>query len=179
MAEGTPAPASGTSRAERDAARTRRAEAASSETGSTAGRSRSRRPTTRERPPPPWGSFPLSELVILLGIVLAIGGLVVGVEEARGRTMFVAGIALGSLGGLETVVRDHFAGYRSHTTLLAGFLGVVSIVAVTFALSELAPDLLGPVAFTVSLVVAAVVFAIAFTLLRRVFQRRSGGLSFR
>lgn len=165
----------GATRAERDAARRARAESAPS---SAAGR-RSGRSGARERPPPPWGSFPLTELVTLLGIVLAVGGLVVGVEENRGRTMLVAGIALGALAGLETSIRDHFAGYRSHTTLLAGFLAILALVAITFGLKAVAPGLAGPVAFTIALAVGAIVFTIAFVALRRVFQRRSGGLSYR
>lgn len=181
MAEGVEGPSSeaGTSRAQRDAARERRAEAARSESGSAKGSPPARRPRTGERPPPPWGSFPLSELVVLLGIVLAVAGFIVGVEEARGRTMFFAGIVLGALGGLETSVRDHFGGYRSHTTLLAGLLGFIAIVAMTFALGALAPSLDGSTAFIVAFVTGALVFAIAFPLFRRAFQRRSGGLSFR
>ena len=35
-------------------------------------------PSLRERPRAPWGSFPLSELVILLGIVLILWGAVQG-----------------------------------------------------------------------------------------------------
>jgi hypothetical protein len=162
------------SRAERDAARVRRAEEAKSE-----GAVRRRRRGAAERPPPPWGSFPLTELVTLLGIVLAIGGMISGVEENRGRRMLGAGIALGSLAGLETAIRDHFAGYRSHTTLLAAFLAIVALAAMTFALKGIVPELAGQVAFTVALGVGAVVFGIAFPLLRRVFQRRSGGLSYR
>ena len=52
-----------TTRAERDAAR--RAPAA-------------RRSAARERPTAPWGSFPLSELVILVGIVVMIWGFLSG-----------------------------------------------------------------------------------------------------
>ena len=33
------------------------------------------------------------------------------------------GLALGSLAGLELSIREHFAGYRSHTLLLAGAAG--------------------------------------------------------
>ena len=165
------------SRAERDAARQRRAEQAAA--SGTPRRTDRRRRGTAERPPPPWGSFPLTELVTLLGIVLAIGGMISGVEENRGRTMLGAGIALGSLAGLETAIRDHFAGYRSHSTLLAAFLAILALAAMIFALKGIVPELAGQVAFTVALGVGAVVFGIAFPLLRRVFQRRSGGLSYR
>ena len=61
MADGVPA-AGGSSRAERDAARRQRAEAAARGPDR---RSRiSGRPSIDERPPPPWGSFPLSEIAV-------------------------------------------------------------------------------------------------------------------
>lgn len=112
---------------------------------------------------------------MLLGLVLAAVGFVVGVGDGRGRAMFVAGLALAALGGLETAVRDHFAGYRSHTTLLAGALAVAAVVALTVLLGFVAPSL--PISIT--LVGGAIVFAAAFGVLRRAFQNRSGGLSFR
>lgn len=157
-------------RAERDAARRRSADEAGA--GGSAAPKRQSRPG---RPPPPWGSFPLTELVILVGLVLAVAGFVVGIEEGRGRTLFVAGISLGMLGGLETSVRDHFAGYRSHTTLLSGAVAIVAIVVLALVLRLVAPGIPVVALFAVG----AVVFAAAFPLLRRTFQRRSGGLSFR
>ena len=113
--------------------------------------------------------------MILVGLVLAVGGFIAGIEGGRGRTMFVAGIVLGMLGGLETSVRDHFAGYRSHTTLLSGAVAIAAIVVITLVLRLVAPGVPAVAMF----VFGAVVFAAAFPLLRRTFQRRSGGLSFR
>ena len=37
----------------------------------------------------------------------------------RGKLLLVLGMALGSLGGLDTALREHLAGYRSHTTVIA------------------------------------------------------------
>ena len=34
--------------------------------------------------------------------------------------MIAAGVALASLAGLELSIREHLAGYRSHSTVLAG-----------------------------------------------------------
>ena len=34
--------------------------------------------------------------------------------------MLVIGLALGSLGGLDTAAREHFAGFKPHTPVLAG-----------------------------------------------------------
>ena len=172
------ASAGGSTRAERDAARRKRAEAvAKSDKRGDAGTPR--RPGTRERPPAPWGSFPLTELVVLLGLVLAIAGFAVGVEAGRGRTMFGAGLVLGALGGLELAIRDHFAGYRSHSTLLAGLAGFVVVTAVVLAVGEIAPSASPPAVFAGALLAGAIAFAIAFRQLRRVFRDRSGGLSFR
>src|SRR4051794_20337534 len=102
----------GSSRSERDRARKQRAQALAR--GEAPGRPHrvAARPSTRPKPPAPWGSFPLTELVVFLGIVLLIAGLVVWGD--RGRTMLVAGMALGSLGGLEISIREHYAGYKSH-----------------------------------------------------------------
>jgi lysylphosphatidylglycerol synthetase-like protein (DUF2156 family) len=118
-----------------------------------------------ERPPAPWGNVPLAELVILAGIVsLAIG--VIG-----GHTTAIAvGVALAGLGGLEVAIREHFAGYRSHTTLLAG-AAFVLVTGLTFYAAH--------TILAVALAIGAVAFAIVFYFARRAFQRASGGLSYR
>jgi hypothetical protein len=118
-----------------------------------------------ERPPAPWGSFPLAELVVLAGIVALAIGLIGQIPTAIG-----VGVVLAGLGGLEVSVREHFAGYRSHTTLLAGTLFVL-VVGGLFYLANLI--------LAVCLAVGAAVFLAAFLALRRAFQRASGGLSFR
>jgi hypothetical protein len=118
-----------------------------------------------DRPPAPWGSFPLAELTILAGIV----ALVVGVFGG-GPTAIGIGVALACLGGLEVSVREHLAGYRSHTTLLAGFVFVLVVALLFYAAGQL---------LAVALAVGAVAFALTFLGLRRVFQRASGGLSFK
>jgi len=144
----------GTTRAERDAARRERP--------------RGRR-STDERPPAPWGNFPLVELLVLAGIVLMIWGVVSWDDD--GNLRFGAGLAVAALGGLELSVREHFAGYRSHTTLLAGVAAFVVVSAL--ALTS------GPYQLWILLVIALAVFGGTFYSLRRVFQQRSGGLSFR
>jgi hypothetical protein len=143
-------------RAERDAARRERAVSA-----------RPRR-STSERPPAPWGSFPLSELVILLGIGLILWGAARG---SGGEEMLAAGLVVASLGGGELALREHMAGYRSHSSLLAGVAAfvVVTVVALGF----------GPVEVWVLVVLGFVVFAATFYAMRELFKRRSGGLGFR
>lgn len=118
-----------------------------------------------ERPSAPWGNFPLAELVIFAGIVcLAIG--VIGQHE----TLIGVGVALAGLGGMEVAIREHFAGFRSHTTLLAGAVFVLTVGIVYYVANQI---------LAVALAIGAVAFAIAFYLARRAFQRASGGLSFR
>lgn len=132
--------------------------------------SEKRKPAARvsapeDRPPAPWGSFPLAELVILAGIVALLVGVIGGNPTAIG-----VGVACAGLGGLEVAVREHFAGYRSHTTLLAGAVFVLTTGGVFY---------IGGTVLAVALAIGAVAFAIAFYLARRAFQRASGGLSFR
>lgn len=122
-------------------------------------------PRGGERPPAPWGSFPLAELTILAGII----ALVVGVIT-KSPTAIGLGVVLAGLGGLEVSLREHLAGYRSHTTLLAGTVFVV----VTGGLFYLAGFVLA-----VCLAAGAAAFAASFYALRRAFQRASGGLSFK
>jgi hypothetical protein len=118
-----------------------------------------------ELPPAPWGSFPLAELTVLAGIVALAAGVIGGYPKAIG-----VGVVLAGLGGLEVAAREHFAGYRSHTTLLAGTV----FVLVTGGLFYL-----GGLILAICLGVGAAAFLASFIALRRAFQRASGGLSFR
>jgi hypothetical protein len=130
------------------------------------------RRTTRERPPAPWGSFPLSELVILLALVLGVLGFI-DVGSDRGKVMISAAIVLGSLGGLEVSVREHFAGYKSHTTLLAASAAVL-VMAIVYTAGGNSLAGLG-----VAVATGVIVFVLLFKTLRDAFIRRSGGVSFR
>ena len=76
----------------------------------------------------PWGSFPLSELVVLVGIVLIAWGFLSGGD---GAARVAAGLLIASLGGGELALREHLAGYRSHSTLLAGVATFVAVTAMT------------------------------------------------
>src|SRR5437660_3813372 len=105
-----------TSRAERDAARARRAEALQREGGSARPRRRPGRTSPEDRPPAPWGNFPLVELAVLGGLILIVAGFIV--RGNRGGAMFAGGLALASLAGLELAIREHFGGFRSHPSLL-------------------------------------------------------------
>jgi hypothetical protein len=152
-------------RAERDAARLERARR--QELGSTPP-PRPGRPSLHERPTAPWGSFPLSELVIFLGIVLILVGAVQGTDGAR---FIVSGLVIAGLGGGELALREHMAGYRSHSSLLAGVAAFVVVTAVALGL--------GPVQLWVLVLLGIAVFAATFYAMRELFKRRSGGLGFR
>src|SRR5215211_1919682 len=76
------------------------------------------RPSAADRPAAPWGSFPLSELIILAGLVVLLWGLFSGGDAAEKRV--VGGLLLASLGGGELALREHLGGFRSHSALLAG-----------------------------------------------------------
>jgi hypothetical protein len=150
-------------RAERDAARRERAA-----TPPARPRSRVGRPSASERPSAPWGNFPLSELVILIGIVLILWGAARG---SGGEEMLAAGLVIASLGGGELALREHMAGYRSHSSLLAGVAAFVAVTVVALGL--------GPVQLWVLVILGVAVFAGTFYGMRELFKRRSGGLGFR
>lgn len=128
----------------------------------------SRRARMDDAPQAPWSPFPLVELTILAGIVL----IVLGFTGVGGdRVAFVAcGFALVTVASLELSLREHFAGYRSHSTLLAAAAAILAVVPLFFftALPQL-----------VLLVVGVAVFAAGFAALRAAFRRRTGGIGFR
>lgn len=127
-----------------------------------------RRARLDEAPKAPWSPFPLVELTVLIGIVLIVLGFVSHSSHRR-ATLIVLGLALATLSGLELSIREHFAGYRSHSTLLAGACALV--VAIPLFFFGVPRDAV--------LVAAAGVFGLAFYLLRNAFARRTGGLGFR
>jgi uncharacterized membrane protein YhiD involved in acid resistance len=84
--------------------------------------------------------------------------------------MIAVGLGLGSLAGLELAIREHFAGYRSHTLVLAAAVGVP-----IFGVLLLATHV--PTAICVA--AGAVAFAGSTWLFTNAFRRRSGGALFR
>jgi hypothetical protein len=132
-----------------------------------------RRTARDERPQAPWGSFPLTELTIFAGIVI----LVIGFTSASftGTLMIAVGISLAALGGLELAVREHFAGYRSHSTLLA----LACAVLTTGAATGIALIAFGSVIPAIALAAGVIAFFPALVAMRNAFRRASGGLSYR
>jgi hypothetical protein len=123
-------------------------------------------PIDDQRPPAPWGSFPLIELLVLVGLVLFVVGFFF-VEGSRGTSLFVAGLAVASLAGLELSIREHFGGFRSHSLLLAGVAGLATMLGLYY-LAGLPPAL--------SAGAAVAVVALGFWGLAADFRRRSGRL---
>ena len=128
-------------------------------------------PTLRARreeaPKAPWHPFPLVELCVLVGMIAIVIGFTSDGE--RRMVLLFAGVALASLAGLEVSIREHFAGYRSHSSLLAGLTAVLVAVPLFFTtLHQL-------VILPLSLLAGGLVFFLA----RKAFARRSGGLRFR
>ena len=127
-----------------------------------------RRARMEERPPAPWDPFPLVELAILIGLIFLLVGFFI--RDAGGSVLVVGGLILVFAASLELTIREHFGGFRSHSSLLA----LASAFLVGVPLYVLA-DLSKPVV----LAVGAAVGATAFIALRTAFQRRAGGLSWR
>src|SRR3954452_24708330 len=115
-----------------------------------------------------WGEFPLSEIVVFIGILLLVAGFFI--PPPQGFVMIAVGLVLGSLAGLELTIREHFAGYRSHTLLLAAAVGVP-----VFGLLFVAT----PVPALACLAIGAAAFGGSVWLFTQAFRRRSGGALFR
>ena len=158
--------ATGSSRAERDAARRERARKGPAPPPASA----RGRASVEQRPRPLWGAFPLTELLTLAGIVLMGWGFL-SEGGQTGNSKIAAGLAIASIAGLELAIREHVTGFRSHTTLLSGAAAILAIVALG----------LGAGLETLGILVMAgtAAFVGSFVALRELFKRKSGGLSFR
>jgi hypothetical protein len=68
-----------------------------------------------ERPHAPWHPLPLSELLILIGVIGTVVGLLRG---ESGLVLMIAGLGAVLIGTLEVTLREHLSGYRSQTLIL-------------------------------------------------------------
>ena len=117
-----------------------------------------------ERPQAPWHPLPLSELLILVGMI----GSIVGFSRGKsGTTVLFAGIGAVMLGTLEFTIREHLSGYRSHASLLAAIPTALLHGALALTLFALgAPNASLVIA---PLVLDVPVFAVLFKALRARF----------
>ncbi len=67
-------------------------------------------------------------------------GLIIGTD--RGALAIGVGIGLAALGGLELAIREHFAGFRSHSSMLAGVPAIATLGLLFYA----GPESLEPIA---------------------------------
>lgn len=118
----------------------------------------------KQRPAAPWDPFPLTELAVFSGIVLLIVGLFVPGDTGRG--VVAAGVVLACIGGLETAIREHFGGFRSHAGLLAGVVALAILIGTSALLK---------INSAISAGLAIAVFGLLFPTLRSSFIRKSGG----
>lgn len=119
--------------------------------------------TVGERPPSPFGGIPVSELAIFAGLIAFIVGAVQFLGHDGIQPALYIGAAVIALGVIEFTAREHFSGFRSHTTLLAGIPAVgVGIVLIAIVGSRTTRQLL--------LVVVVLVFAALFYAFRRSFM---------
>ncbi len=89
--------------------------------------------------------------------------------SAGALALLVGGFALASFAGLDQAVREHFAGFRSHTTLLSALAALLVAVPLWFT----------PLPQEAILAVSLLTAAAAFRTLRRRFARKAGGLTWR
>jgi len=108
------------------------------------------------------------ELCILVGILMIAGGFAFGGD--RRAILVTCGFSLVALASLELVVREHFAGYRSHSAVIALACMLGTVIPLSF---------LNAIPKVVLLAGGVAVFAGAFVLLRKAFLKRSGGFGFR
>ena len=130
------------------------------------GRRRPRHPSRLEvrdgvpRPDAIWAPFPLTEIGMAVGIVIFLIGF------AGAPALLLAGVGVLVVVVAELCLREHFAGFRSHSILLALLPVTVVHLAIVLLVSE---DWRGPPALAVDLAVAG---ALAWWLQQR-FRTRA------
>jgi hypothetical protein len=107
-----------------------------------------------ERPSSPFGGIPVSEVAIFAGLIAVLVGFLNG-----GGPAVVGGIVLCGLGVIEVTAREHFAGFRSHTILLAA----IPTVGVEYLLIQIMPSAWPR---ETALIGDVIVFGLLFWLLR-------------
>ncbi len=101
--------------------------------------------------------MPVSEIAILVGGI----GATVGLLQGGGVALWV-GLAICTIGVVEVTAREHFSGFRSHASLLAGLpAAIVGLVVIV---------VLRPHQRALLLVAVVPVYGVLFWLLRGRFR---------
>jgi hypothetical protein len=111
-----------------------------------------------ERPPAPWAPVPVTEVAIAAGLVAMLVGFSRGSD---GVVTMLIGLGVAGLAVIELTAREHFAGMRSHTLLLA-LAPTVVLEGALYGLGLTGPFLLA---------IALPVYAGLFFLMRDRFRR--------
>jgi hypothetical protein len=114
--------------------------------------------TYGERPPNLFGGVPVSEIAIFVGAIAAVYGLIASVPAA-----LAVGLVACTLGVVEFSAREHFTGYRSHSTMLAAIPAIGAGIALIALLG-------GSLRRGALLLVVIPVFIVCFWLLRKRFR---------
>jgi hypothetical protein len=114
--------------------------------------------TYGERPPNLFGGVPVSEIAIFVGAIAAVYGLIASVPAA-----LAVGLVACTLGVVEFSAREHFTGYRSHSTMLAAIPAIGAGIAMIALLG-------GSLRRGALLLVVIPVFIVCFWLLRKRFR---------
>ncbi len=101
------------------------------------------------RPDAIWAPFPLTEIGMAVGIVLFLAGFASGGK--RGAWLLTIGIGVLSVVVFELCVREHFAGFRSHSLLLGLLPVTVAHMLIVLLVSS---DWRGPVVLVADLAIA-------------------------
>ncbi len=124
------------------------------------------RPDLEERPRAPWHPFPLSELLILVGMVAAIIGATRG---ESGLPALLAGLGAVMVGTIDFTLREHRSGFRSHAALLAAL--PTALLHGILAIGLLALGAPSPSWVIAPVLIDVPVFAVLYKSLRRALQR--------
>jgi hypothetical protein len=114
--------------------------------------------TRGERPEGPFSGFPASEIAIFAGLIALVIGLIEGAQ-----TPLIVGSIVCALGVVEVTAREHFAGYRSHTVLLAAIPAIALEAGLVLVFGEPRPRAL-------LLLVVVPVFGALFFVFKRRFE---------
>ena len=119
-----------------------------------------------ERPAGLFGPYPISEILMLIGLIGLVITFAAGVEE--NEPTLIASVAVIAIGTFELTAREHFRGFRAHSF----FLAIIVTVAVHVAAAVIGPDGTGsePVLLAVDIVVFGVAywqFAVQYSRARR------------